>query len=107
MIDHLVRDLQVLRKADFLVGKIWLNVLLRRSGLLAFAALIAIFGLGMANVAGFLALQGSIGAVWAATVVAIVDVVIAAIIALVAGKSQPGPEMELALEVRKMAVDSL
>ena len=25
MIDHLVRDLQVLRKADMLIGKIWLK----------------------------------------------------------------------------------
>jgi hypothetical protein len=53
MIDHLLRDLQVLQKADFLIGRIWLNVLVRRLGFLAFAALIAVFGLGMANVAGF------------------------------------------------------
>ena len=33
MIDHLLRDLQVLRKADILIGKIWLNVLARRLGL--------------------------------------------------------------------------
>jgi hypothetical protein len=70
MIDHLLRDLQVLRKADLLIAKIWLNVLVRRIGLVALAGLIAVFGLGMANVAGFYALQASIGAVWAATVVA-------------------------------------
>jgi hypothetical protein len=33
MIDHLVRDLQVLRKADLLIGKIWLGVFARRLGL--------------------------------------------------------------------------
>lgn len=44
MIDHFLRDLQVLRKADFVIAKIWLNVLLRRFGLVAFAALIATFG---------------------------------------------------------------
>jgi hypothetical protein len=45
MIDHLVRDLQVLRKADVLIAKIWMNVLLRRSGLIAFAALTQLYQL--------------------------------------------------------------
>lgn len=107
MIDHLVRDAQVLRKADFLIARIWLNVFARRSGLFAFAGLIAVFGLGMANLAGFYALQTSVGAVWAATVVAVVDLLLAAVILLIAVKSRPGPELDLALEVRKMAVESI
>ncbi|MGY3534606.1 phage holin family protein [Bradyrhizobium embrapense] len=107
MIDHLLRDLQVLRKADMLVGKIWLNVLARRLGLLAFAALIAVFGLGMANVAGYNALQNSLGTVWAATVLALVDFTIAAIVLLIALRSHPGPEIDVALEVRKTALESL
>ncbi len=107
MIDHLLRDFQVLRKADSLIARIWLNVLARRFSLFAFAGLIAVFGLGMANVAGFYALQSSIGAVWAATIVAIVDFVIAAIMLLIASKSHPGPEMDLALEVREMAVAAI
>ena len=107
MIDHLVRDLQVLRKADFLIAKIWLGVLLRRSGLVAFAGLIAVFGLGMANVAGFYALQGPLGSVWAAVTVAVADFAIAAIVLLVASNSRPGPEIDLAFDVRKMAVESI
>ncbi len=107
MIDRLVRDLQVLRKADFLIGKIWLSVLARRFGLFAFAGLLVVFGLGMANIAGFYALQAPLGAVWAAIVVAVADFVIAAIVLLVASNSHPGPEIELAFEVRKMAIDSI
>ncbi len=107
MFDRLVRDAQVLRKADFLIAKIWLSVLVRRFGLFAFAGLIAIFGLGMANVAGFYALQTPIGSVWAAVAVAIADFVIAAVMGLVASKSHPGPEIELAFEVRKLAIDSI
>jgi len=107
MIDHLLRDLQVLQKADFLIGRIWLNVLARKLGLFAFAALIAVFGLGMANVAGFYALQASLGAVWAAAVVAAVDLVIAAIVLLVGSNARPGPEIEVAFEVRKMAVEAI
>ena len=62
MIDNLIRDLQVLRKADLLIGRIWLNVMARRFGLFAFAGFIAVFGLGMANVAGFYALEASVRA---------------------------------------------
>lgn len=107
MIDHLVRDLQVLRKADFLIGKIWVSVFVRRLGLFAFAGLIGVFGLGMANVAGYNALQQSIGPVWAAAAMAAVDFAIAAVVLLVAGRSRPGPEIDVALEVRRMALDSI
>jgi len=107
MMDHLLRDLQVLQRADFLIGRMWLNVLVRRLGLFAFAALVAVFGLGMANVAAFYALQTSLGAVWAAAIVAAVDLVIAAIILLVGSNSRPGPEIDLAFEVRKIAVESI
>ena len=107
MIDHLLRDLQVLRKADILIGKIWLSVLARRLGLLAFAGFIGLFGLGMANVAGYNALQSSIGIVWAATVVAIADFAIAAIMLLLAGRSRPGPEIDIAFELRKTALESI
>jgi hypothetical protein len=107
MIDRLLRDLQVLRKADVLIAKVWVNVLLRRAGLIAFAALIAIFGLAMANVAGFYALEPSVGPVWAATIGAAVDLLIAAIVLLIASKSQPGPEIDLALGVREMAIEAI
>jgi len=107
MIENLVRDLQVLRKADFLIGKIWLNVLARRFALSAFAGLIAVFGLGMANVAGFYGLQLSVSPVWAAAIVAVVDLLIAALVLLIAANSRPGAEIELAFDVRKMAVESI
>lgn len=107
MIDHLVRDLQVLWKADFLIGKIWVDVLARRFGLFAFAGLIAVFGLGMSNVAGFYALQAPAGAVSGAIIVAMIDFAIAAAVLLVASRSRPGPEIDLAFEVRNMAVESI
>jgi hypothetical protein len=61
----------------------------------------------MANVAGFHALQASAGPVWAAAIVAAVDLLLAAIILLIGSNSRPGPEIDLAFEVRKMAVESL
>ena len=107
MIDNIVRDLQVLGKADSLIGRIWLNVMARRFGLLALAGLVAVFGLGMANLAGFFGLQQYWGPVWAAVLVALADVIIALIIVLLARSIRPGPEIELALDVRKMAIEAI
>ena len=107
MIDHLVRDLQVLRKADLLIGKIWLAMFARRLGLSALAGLIAVFGLAMANLAAYHALQQLIGIIWSATAMAVVDLAIAAIVLLIAKNSRPGAEIDMAFEMRRMAVDSM
>lgn len=107
MIDNLVRDLQILRKADSLIGKIWVTVIARRFGLLAFAGLICTFGLAMVNVAALYALQAPIGSVWAAISVAAADFVIAAAVMLLARRCEPGPELQLALDVRRMAIESI
>lgn len=107
MIDSLVRDLQVLGKADSLIGKIWLNVMARRFGLFALAGLIAVFGLGMADLAGFFGLQQAWGPVWSAAIVALADLILAVIIVLLARSIRPGPEIELAFDVRKMAIDAI
>jgi hypothetical protein len=107
MIDNIVRDLQVLGKADSLIGRIWLNVMARRFGLFALAGLVAVFGLGMANLAGFYELQQHWGPVRAAMVIAVADLVIALAIGLFGRSVQPGPEIELAFEVRKMALEAI
>ncbi|HUL11424.1 MAG TPA: hypothetical protein VLU73_04540 [Methylococcaceae bacterium] len=104
--DALIRDLRLLWKADSLIGKIWLNVMVRRFGLFLFAGLIAVFGLGMTNVAGFYALQGSVGSVWAAATVSVADFVLASMVMLAGKRSAPGPELNLILEVRKTAIES-
>ena len=107
MIDDFARDLQSLHKANTQIGKIWFDVMPRRSGLFAFAGLIAILGLVMMNGAGFYALREPVGAVWAAVIIAIADFGLAAAIFRAAKNSKPGPELELATDVRKMAMDSL
>ena len=47
------------------------------------------------------------GFVWSAAIVAVVDFVLAALVLWLASRAQPGTELELALEVRKMAIASL
>jgi hypothetical protein len=107
MIDDFFRDLRHLQKADALIGKIWLNVLACQLGLFLFAGLIAIFGLGMTNLAGLYALQTSLGSVWAAVVVAIADFALAAIVILAARHHKPGAEIVLADDARKIAIEAV
>lgn len=107
MFDDFIRHLQVLSKVDSLIARIWLSVMARRFALLTLAGLIAVFGLGMADLAGFYQLQVSLGSVWAAAIVALADFVVAALIAIYAGSAKPGPEIELAMEVRSLAIKSL
>ncbi len=107
MFDDFVRDLRLLQKTDSLIGRIWLKFMARRLGLFAFAGLIAVFGLAMTDVAGFYALQASLGPVWAAALIAIGDFVLAAIVMLMGGSSEPGPEIDLAFDVRKMAIEAI
>ena len=107
MLDNFIRDLQLLRKADSLIGRLWFEIMARRFGLFVLSGLVAVFGLGMTNIAGLNALQASVGSLWAAVIVAIADFVLAAIIGLVAKHSKPGIELELAFDARKTAVDAL
>ena len=44
---------------------------------------------------------------WAAAVIAAVDLVIAAIVLLVGSNARPGPEIDVAFDVRKMAVEAI
>ena len=107
MIDNLARDLQLLQRADWLITKMWVNVAAGHFGLFAFAGLVAVFGLGMINVAGFYALQVPWGPVSAAVAVGVADLLLASVIMLFARNIEPGPELELALDVRKMAVAAI
>jgi hypothetical protein len=107
MIDDLIHDFRLLHKADSLIARFWLRVVARRIALGLFAGLIAIFGLGMANVAGFRALEGVLGPVWAPAAVALFDFALAAIVWALSASAKPDPAIELAFDVRNMAVDAL
>ena len=105
--ENIIRDVRILLKADRLIADVWLNVVLRRSSLRAVGAAIAAFALAMANLAGLLGLAELVGMAWAASIIALVDAALAAAALLLAGQSKPGSELELAQDVRKMALDAL
>jgi hypothetical protein len=105
--ENLIRDVRILFKADRLIADVWFGVLLRRSGLRAAGAVIAAFALAMANLAGLLGLSHLVGMAWSASIIAVMDGALAAAAFLLASQSKPGSELELAQDVRRMALDAL
>jgi len=107
MVEDLLQDLRLLQKADSLIARFWLRVAARRFAAAAFAGLVVLFGLAMANLAAFRALEGALGPIWAPAVVALVDLALAAIVWGLAAGIKPDPAIDLAFEVRQMAVGAL
>jgi hypothetical protein len=107
MMDNVVRHLRILWRADSIIADIYLRLLVTRSGLISFAALIAVFGLLMLNVAGYLALEQIWNRIWAAAAMGLADFVVALLLMVTATRSKPGRELDLALEVRGIALRGL
>lgn len=107
MIDRLVRNGRLLWRAESIVAEIRLHHLMARSGTVMGAGLIAVFGLLMLNVAGFFVLDPRVGSAAAAGLVALLDFVLAGVLFAAALRARPSRELDLALEVRQLAIDEL
>jgi hypothetical protein len=103
----LQRHLRALWRAELLIAQIKLAALLKRSGLVIFAGVIAVFGLATLNFAAYRALTPLWGEVWALVAVALGDFVIAGILILIAARTADAPEIPLAQELRDQAIAAL
>ena len=104
---RLFRHLRVLWRVESTIAKARLRVTMRRSVLYASAALIAVFGLGMLNVAAFFALEPRWGPVWAAVAAALGDFVLAVVVVAIALAVRPGFDLNSAVELRQAAIDGI
>ncbi|MFC1455958.1 phage holin family protein [Microvirga arabica] len=107
MMDNLVRNLRVLWRAESIIADIRFRQMMTRSSLRGIAALLGAFAFLMGNLALFFALEQAWGTIWAAVLIGLANLLLAIILLVVAERSKPGREMELALEVRNMALQSL
>jgi hypothetical protein len=104
---RLIRNLRVLWRAESLIASLKLQRASRRGMLLICACLVGLFGVAMLNVAGFLALQPGMGAVEAALLVAAADFLLAVLTIVAARTVRADPELELAVEVRDVALEEV
>src|SRR5687768_3886961 len=105
--ESLFRNLRVLWRADTIIAEIQLRHVLLRSGITAVAALIAVFGLLMIEVAVFLILRERWGDIQAAAVLGFVNIAFAVVLFGISIKVRPGRELALAAEVHKSAIEAL
>lgn len=105
--DSIARNLRVLWRAESIIADIKLRRLIMRSSLWGIAALLGLFAFLMGNLAVFFALQQAWGPVWAAAAVAGGNFALALILVLVAHRNPSEREMELATEVRDLALQEL
>jgi hypothetical protein len=105
--DRFINNLRVLWRADSTIAEIRLRHALARSGINAFAGLMAVFGLLMFELAGYFALLKVCDVIIAALVLGVVNFAIAGILFLIAARRRPGRELELANEIHRSAVEAL
>ena len=105
--DNVVNHLRVLWRTDRIIADIRLRHLLLSFGLRALAALLAIFGLMMFELAAYFWLIQIWSAITAAAVLGAIDVAIAAILLALASRSPSGRDLELANEIHGASIDAL
>jgi hypothetical protein len=105
--DRFINNLRVLWRAERAIADIRLRNALAQSGLNAAAALLALIGLLMFEVAAFFALLEIWSTVTSALVLGAANFVLAGILALIASRKKPGRELELANEIQNSAMEAL
>jgi len=107
MLQRIFRHLRVIGSVESTIVEARLRIFVRRTALLAFAGLIAVFGLLMLNATAFLALKTVWGPAWAAAAAAIGDFVIAAVIVAIALATRSSAELRNATDLRQAAIDGI
>ena len=105
--DNVVKHLRVLWRTDRLIADIKLRHMLVGLGLRAFAALIAVFGLLMFELAAYFALIQIWSAITAAAVLGAANFVIAALLFLIAARPPSGRELDLANDIHGSSIEAL
>ena len=105
--DNVVRHLRALWRTDRIIADIRLRHLLVGLGLRAFAALIAAFGLLMLELSAYFALVQIWSAIAAAAILGAVNLAIAAVLFVIAGRAPSGRDIDLANEIHGASIEAL
>lgn len=106
-IQRISRNISIILRTERMIARRWMAIVLRQSGLYAFAALVSLIGLVMLNLAAFYALETVVTPAVAALIVALGNIMLAAVLVLIASRLKVGDELEPAIEMRDMAIGEL
>ena len=105
--DNVVKHARALWRTNRIIADIRLRHLVTGLGLRAFAALIAVFGLGMLELGAYFALIQPLNPIYAAVILGLVNFAIAAVLFAVAARPPAGRELELANEIHDSSMEGL
>lgn len=105
--NRISRNIAIILRAERLIARRRMAVMVNQTGLLAFAVLVAGLALVMLNVAAFFALQDNMSPQNAALLVSLADVILAVVIIMVASRMNSDKELEPVVEVRDIAIEDL
>ena len=101
------RNISIIWRSERLIAQRRLAVLRRQTGLMAAAGVVAGVGLIMLNAAAYLALSSRMDPAWAALIVAVVNLALAAILISVANSADSEADVAPVAEVRDLAMEDL
>ncbi len=105
--DDLALKFRILLRAESAIRNSQIRLAVRQARLTAVGLVLALLGLGMFNVSIYLALESRLGGSTAALLLAVANGVLALILILTAGRMKTGPEVEMAEEIRELAITEL
>ncbi len=105
--DDLVLKFRILLRAEAAIRNSQIRLAVRQARLTAVGLVLALLALGMLNVSIYLALETRLGGSTAALLLAVVNGILALILILAAGRMKTGPEVDMAEEIRDLAVTEI
>ena len=105
--NRISRNISIILRSERLIAQRHLAVLRRQTGLMATAGIAAGVGLVMLNVSAFLALSFHLSQPTAALIVALANLILAAILVVTANKTSAAEETAAVAEVRDMALEDI
>lgn len=103
----LARNVRIYLRSEAIAAEARLNFLVRKTGLLALAGAFAIFGLVLLNVGLYAFLLPIWGTVWTPAGLGLINLGLALLALVLAALAKPGPEVELAAELRSSAAAAI
>jgi len=101
------RNIGIILRTERMIARRHAALLLNQAGLYAMAALVALIGLVMINIALYYALGAHLSPQGAALAVALANIALAGVLVLVAKRQTPGEELEPVTELRDLAIAEL
>lgn len=103
----LVRNARIYVRAEIIAAEARLTARLRQTGWMAVAIALVVIGLVLADIALFAALTPLLGPVGAPAVLALANFALAAMVFAAALTMRPGPELDLAEDLRRSAAAAI